>query len=181
MESHFSTVLSVLCAFAASDGSQVVVALSAGNPVSMAAQFVGGALDGLSVDSKMVIWVDDSGNPDIWMSFLEDSYQYALQIVVVISGLATIQPERSDCSRFQRGRPLVQTTYCCFQQYDGLRVSGEWESWRTRRPEAATWSCWKPDYRSRFPSRNPSGGSIDWVAKWCRALASSFGIDKWGV
>jgi hypothetical protein len=54
---------------AASDGSQVVVALSAGNPVSMAAQFVGGALDGLSVDSKMVIWVDGSGNPDIDVPF----------------------------------------------------------------------------------------------------------------
>jgi hypothetical protein len=70
---------------AASDGSQVVVALGASDPVSMAAQFIGGALDGLSVDSKMagrpMIFAGGEGAPDIWMYFSENSYSYALQIV----------------------------------------------------------------------------------------------------
>jgi hypothetical protein len=65
----------------ASDGSQAIVSLAAGDPVSMAAQFIGGAIDGLSVQSEMVIYVDGIGEPDIWMYFADSGYEYALQIV----------------------------------------------------------------------------------------------------
>jgi hypothetical protein len=70
---------------AASDGSQVVVALGATDPVSMGVQFIGGAHDGLSVDSKMtgrpMIFAGGEGAPDIWMYFTEGSHSYVLQIV----------------------------------------------------------------------------------------------------
>jgi hypothetical protein len=58
-----------------------IVSLASGDPVSMAAQFVGGALDGLSVQSETVVYVDGFGDPDIWVYFVDGLYQYALQIV----------------------------------------------------------------------------------------------------
>lgn len=65
----------------ANDSSQVVVSLAAGNPVSIAAQFLGGALDGLSVQSKTVNRIQGFNGVDIWMYFVDGSHQYAMQIV----------------------------------------------------------------------------------------------------
>jgi hypothetical protein len=70
--------------FAADDGSgsQVIVALSASNPVGLAAQFVGGQFDGLSVDAKTVQFDGGIvGNPDILIYFVEGSHEYNLQII----------------------------------------------------------------------------------------------------
>jgi hypothetical protein len=70
--------------FAADDGSgsQVIVALSATDPVGMAVQFVGGQFDGLSVDAKTVQFDGDTiGNPDMIIYFIQDSYEYNLQII----------------------------------------------------------------------------------------------------
>ena len=69
----------------AGDGSQVVVSLFAVDPVSISAQFIGGALDGLSVQSEMVIFSGGFGDPDIWMYFVDGQYEYALQIVKLSS------------------------------------------------------------------------------------------------
>lgn len=45
-------------------GSQVIVALSASDPIGMAAQFIGGEFDGLSVDAKAVQFDGDTvGKP----------------------------------------------------------------------------------------------------------------------
>jgi hypothetical protein len=75
--------------FVADDGSgsHVIVTLSATDPIGMAAQYVGGALDGLSVDAKTVCF--DGGGPlpnavedGIIIFFLEGSYEYNLQIII---------------------------------------------------------------------------------------------------
>jgi hypothetical protein len=65
----------------AKDSSQVSVWLAAGDPVSMAAEGVGGALDRVSVQSKMVMAWIGFGTPDLWIYFLEGQYLYSLQIV----------------------------------------------------------------------------------------------------
>jgi hypothetical protein len=65
-----------------SSGSQVIVTLSATDPIGMAVQFAGGQFDGLSVDAKTIQFNGDTiGDPDTIIYFIQGSYEYNLQII----------------------------------------------------------------------------------------------------